>query len=131
MHSHSAAATPRQHGMADLFGWSPSPPVAPGETPRYPDIPGHKGARGGPSEQAAKIVAGYVTGRRAEVLDFIRQHGAPVTADDIAAQLRRSPLAIRPRVSELAAAGLIEPAAVRGVNESGMSANRWQIARAS
>jgi hypothetical protein len=52
----------------------------------------------------------------------------PLTADQIAIRLQRSPLSIRPRVSELAAAGKLVRADERGKNESGMSAIKWRAA---
>ena len=48
-----------------------------------------------------------------------------LTADEIAARLGESVLAIRPRVSELRASGLITQDG-RGKNKSGASAHRWK-----
>lgn len=109
-------------------GWQPSPPLVPDDTPpRYPDAPGFKGERNGPSEQAAKVIALGVTGRRAEVLDYLRTRATrPETADEIAAQLNRSILSIRPRVAELHKLGLVEAAPQRGTNLSGMTAHCWR-----
>lgn len=106
----------------DLFGWqAPEPP------PSYPQAAGFKGERDGPSERAAKIISRIVTGRRAEVLDYLKTKATePMTADQIAVRLGRTPFSIRPRVAELHALGLIEPASERGKNESGMTANRWR-----
>ena len=110
--------------MPDLFGIQ-SPSVA----PIYPHRPGFKSSRDGPSAQAAKVIAPTVTGRRREVLDYLRTRATePMTADDIAAALNRSPFGVRPRVSELAALGLIERADARGKNQSGMTASRWRLA---
>jgi hypothetical protein len=114
------------HSTADLFGWI-SPPIAPAEPAHYPAAPGFKGPRDGPSHEAAKAVALSVTGRRREVLDFLRTRATePMTADAIAAALSRSILSIRPRVCELHALGLIEADTTRGKNESGMTASRWK-----
>lgn len=110
---------------ADLFGWAP--PTAPGESARYPATPGYRGGRDGPSAAAAKMIASSVTGRRREVLEFLRSRARePMTADEIAVAINRSPFAVRPRVSELAALKLIERADTRGKNTSGMSASRWR-----
>lgn len=109
----------------DLFGFSP--PTAP-DSPRYPNAPGFKGKRGGPSEQAAKRIAPIVTGRKREVLAFLATKAPePMTADEIARHLQRTPFSIRPRVSELHQMGLVEPVPVRGRNESGLSAWRWRV----
>ncbi len=111
----------------DLFGYVPSPPTA----PLYPPHgAGFKGERGGTSEEAAKAIALSVTGRRREVLEFLRTKAAePMTADEIAVALQRSILSIRPRVSELYQMGLVEPHSTRGRNESsGLLARKWRPA---
>lgn len=105
-------------------GWQPSPSIVPDS---YPHSPGYKGERDGPSERAAKVIALTVTGRRAEVLSYLRTRAAgPETADEIATGLNRSILSIRPRVAELHAMGMVEAVAQRGRNESGMTAHRWK-----
>lgn len=109
----------------DLFGWTASPDISP--TAHYPHTVGFKGGRDGPSAQAAKAIAGTVTGRRLEILDFLRHRAAePMTADAIASAIGRNILGVRPRVSELAALNLIERADTRGKNQSGMTASRWR-----
>jgi predicted XRE-type DNA-binding protein len=65
---------------------------------RYPNKPGSKG--GGASKDAAEKITS-----RAEVLRtniaVMMQKGYRLTADEIAARMKESVLAIRPRISEL------------------------------
>ena len=49
-----------------------------------------------------------------------------MTADEIAAKLGQSVLAVRPRVSELFHAGLIEKTGERRPNASGLNAYVWK-----
>lgn len=93
----------------------------------FPEIPGYKVE--GPSADAADKMAGTAKTLRAEVLRtlILTTHG--MTADEIATELHRSILSVRPRVSELHRLGLIRPTERRGRNESGMSATVWVVAR--
>jgi predicted ArsR family transcriptional regulator len=65
---------------------------------------------------------------RARVLELLAATPAGLTADEIAAKLAESVLAIRPRVSELFHAGLIEKTGARRRNASGLSAHVWKKA---
>jgi predicted ArsR family transcriptional regulator len=105
----------------DLFGWDDRPT-------RYPEVAGAK-ANGGPSAEAAIKVAGTASRLRRLVLDELVRRG-PATADEIATRLERSALAIRPRLSELRAVGLIEDAGDRRKNRSGLSASVWRATSA-
>jgi predicted ArsR family transcriptional regulator len=60
------------------------------------------------------------------VLDVLAATPAGLTADEIAAALEESVLAVRPRVSELFHAGLIEKTGERRRNQSGLSAHVWK-----
>lgn len=93
-------------------------------TARYPRQPGFKAP--GPSEEAARRVAGDASRLRAAVLAELHQWAGGRTADEIAAGLRRSILSVRPRVSELHADGKIMPTDDRRRNESGHSATVWK-----
>lgn len=95
-----------------------------GPVRRYPRQPGFKAL--GASEEAARHVAGAATRLRAEVLTEL-SHGSG-TADEIAKRMRRSPLSVRPRLSELKAMGKITATGERRRNESGMSASVWKVA---
>jgi len=108
----------------DLFGFLPEIPPD-----HYPLVPGFKGEAGGPSQRAAEKIAPTVTGLRKLVLDVFKG-GETLTADKVAVRLERSPFSIRPRVAELNKLGLIAAAPDRAVNESGMTAHRWQITEA-
>jgi predicted transcriptional regulator len=59
----------------------------------------------------------------------LRLHGDDgATADEIADELNRSILSIRPRFSELLRQGLIRDTGVRRGNQSGCSAKVWRVA---
>jgi hypothetical protein len=102
-----------------LFAEHAAPPLV----PRYPERPGFKAI--GASEEAARHVAGDAARLRAEVLAEL--HNGPGTADEIAKRMQRSPLSIRPRVSELKAMSKIAATGERRRNESGMSASVWRV----
>lgn len=88
----------------------------------YPFLPGFKKA--GTSADAAKALA-PVTGniRNAVYLELLR---APGTADEIAARLDLSILAVRPRLTELMKLGRIEESGERRANKSGKKATVWR-----
>lgn len=91
----------------------------------YPAGPGYKVR--GPSAEAARQIAGKIKRLQADVLAELRRWPAGRTADQIADGLQRSPLSIRPRVTELKALGKIVPTGERRRNESGMSASVWKV----
>ena len=105
-----------------LFGPTPEAPA-----PRsiYPNRPGFKSR--GASEEAARHVTGEASRLRAAVLAELQRWPAGRTADEIAQDLRRSPLSVRPRLSELKAMGKIVATGDRRRNESGMSASVWKV----
>ena len=106
----------------NLFDWHDWPP----SESSYPDSPGFKEFT--TSRDAAIAIAAKAKTLRAKVLEFIAGEPDALTADQIAIRMQRSPFSIRPRISELSAAGLIERAEDRGKNEFGMSAARWRVA---
>jgi len=63
---------------------------------------------------------------RALVLEMLAAAPSGMTADEIAAKLGQSVLAVRPRVSELFHAGLIEKTGERRPNASGLNAYVWK-----
>jgi predicted ArsR family transcriptional regulator len=67
---------------------------------------------------------------RALVLAVLAATPCRLTADEIAAKLDASVLAVRPRVSELFHAGLIEKTGERRPNASGLNAHVWKKAAA-
>lgn len=91
----------------------------------YPETPGFK--TDGPSLVAALNVAEDAATLRAAVLDSLDKHG-PATADECAARLNRSILSVRPRFSELRAAGKIGDSGERRRNSSGHTATVWRCA---
>lgn len=90
--------------------------------PAYPIAPGAK--EGTTSLEAALTVAKRVLVLRRRVLESIR--ACEGTADLIAERLNETPLAVRPRVSELRKLGLIEPTGRRVKNASGATAHVWR-----
>lgn len=103
-------------GMKDhAYGDTPAP---------YPASPGWKAP--GTSQEAAGKVASNATILRDQVMQEIKAAGQDgITADDVAARLHKSVLAVRPRVSELYTSEQIQIAG-RGKNASGMTVNKWR-----
>jgi predicted ArsR family transcriptional regulator len=97
----------------------------------YPGTPGWKAE--GPSRDAAKAVTRHAKTLRDRVHRFLQeQYPSAYSADQIAARLGETILSVRPRVSELHKAQLIEAVASRSKNQSGMTANCWRaVASAS
>ena len=91
-----------------------------GET--YPDVPGFK--RHGTSQEAAAEVAEEAS--KLQMACFACLKIAPLTADEVATQLGRSVLAIRPRISELVAKGWVVETPQRRINASGKWAAVWR-----
>jgi hypothetical protein len=104
-------------GGGDLFGWAD-------EREGYPDSPGFK--EGDTSREAAEAMAVRAGTLRRLAYDWICKHPHH-TADEVAEALDESPLAIRPRISELRIAGLIINDG-RGLNRSGKAAHLWVAA---
>jgi predicted HTH transcriptional regulator len=100
----------------DLFGWSRS---------HYPEDPGFKEDQ--TSREAAEDIKARAVILRAQCYKFIHLNPGH-TADEIAEALNESPLAIRPRISELRTTKLITNHG-RGINKSGMTAHRWVTRR--
>ena len=95
----------------------------------YPELPGFKA--GGTSAQAAFAVKEDAETLRERCLDMLQLRG-DLTADEAADYIGRSVLSIRPRFSELHAAGRITQAMyngkpVRRKNNSGHSAQVWTV----
>jgi hypothetical protein len=91
----------------------------------YPDNPGFKAA--GTSQEAAKIIAAHAKTLRSRVLREIASMPSGLSADEVAARLKASILAVRPRVSELHRAGEIRKSEGRAKNASGMAAAVWVV----
>jgi predicted ArsR family transcriptional regulator len=82
---------------------------------------------------AGRIVAaqsGRIERLRRLALAALAAAPGGLTADEIAAALDESVLAVRPRVSELFHAGLIEKTGDRRPNASGLCAHVWKKAAA-
>lgn len=94
------------------------------EFDKYPEAAGHK-EQGGCSEEAAATVDAATL--RGAVLRVLRREN--LTADEVACKLSLSPLAIRPRCSELFAKGLIRKTEERRCNRSGKRATVWEFVR--
>jgi hypothetical protein len=91
--------------------------------PRYPNVPGFK--RPGTSEQAAREVESEASHLRAACYRCLLEQ--PSTADEVAAKLGRSVLAIRPRISELVAKFRVIETPQRRKNVSGKWAAVWKV----
>jgi hypothetical protein len=89
---------------------------------RYPSAPGHRDTD--TSREAAKDMASRATGLRLAVLGALAQDR---TADECAAVLGESVLAVRPRTTELKRLGLITDTGERRPNASGKRAIVWRL----
>ncbi|WP_316206019.1 hypothetical protein [Bradyrhizobium sp. SZCCHNR3058] len=86
----------------------------------YPTTPGSK--TGGASEDAAKRIIGRAAMLRSTITDLMLK-GYRLTADEIAAQMKESPFAIRPRCTELVKTGILIKTQDRRKNVSGATAH--------
>lgn len=91
---------------------------------RYPALPGYKA--GDTSAAAADSMTESAPILRERCLDRLRM--GPASADEVAAWLGVSILAIRPRFSELHKAGAIIDTGDRRPNACGRSAKVWRCA---
>lgn len=102
--------------MTDLFTWRHG----------YPDRAGYKEATTSRDAAAAIDASGRGATLRRRIEAFLTMGGTG-TADEIAAVLRESILAVRPRVSELRRLGVIEPTGERRISDGGRPAHVWKI----
>jgi predicted transcriptional regulator len=87
----------------------------------YPENAGYKEVGGCSQEAAAEMDAKTLRG---EVLTCLFKRS--LTADETAARLDRSVLAVRPRLSELLLLGLIKKTKKKRMNVSGKKAIVWK-----
>lgn len=87
----------------------------------YPNVPGS--APVDTSEEAAESMRNSAPTLRAKAMEIIRR--TPSTADEVAATLNQTVLAIRPRITELFKMGRIEDTGYRRKNASGRRAVVW------
>lgn len=92
-------------------------------THAYPDAPGFK--EHGTSAEAARRMEPRANSLQEQAYATLREHSAGLTADEVAAIMGETVLAIRPRLSELKLAGRIERTGQRRKNVSGMFAAVW------
>jgi hypothetical protein len=86
----------------------------------YPNTPGSKG--GGASKDAADAMQSRAETLRSDI-SVLMQKGYRLTADEIAARMNETVLAIRPRVSELVKQNILVKTGERRKNISGMTAH--------
>ena len=94
----------------------------------YPEVPGTKERDGTASRDAATGFASEARRLQDAAYRCLLQLG-PQTADEIAEQLRKDRLAIRPRLTELKQLGLVRKTELRRKNASGMKATVWEAIR--
>ncbi len=92
------------------------------EQEHYPDSPGYKAE--GPSRESAEKITSRAETLRGLVAALLQ--GQELTADECALHLGESVLAVRPRLSELHAAGRIMDSGRRRRNASGHNATVWR-----
>lgn len=79
------------------------------------------------SEAAAGRVESRAGTLRAAVLDVLRSASGPLSPDAVADILREDKLSIRPRFTELKAAGKIRDSGARGKTDMGRSCILWEV----
>ena len=109
--------TPPEQLVGDLFDR--------GE-PVYPAFPGSKGAE--TSREAAEVIVPLASNWRGKVARlYFERHPRDFTADEAARELGATPFMIRPRVTELGMAGLLERTGERRRNpDSTLNAAVWR-----
>ena len=85
----------------------------------YPEAPGHRDTD--TSFDAARSMDGIAGRLRQEAFKFLTQSGG-ATADEVAAHVGVSVLAMRPRITELKQQGVIVDSGLRRLNRSGRRA---------
>lgn len=100
----------------------------------YPHAPGFKNKTEETSFRAAKSVTGSAKAIREEAMAILTWNN--LTAHEVAGKIRpegmddvafvRFEHSVQSRISELRAAGLVEPTKIRRKNESGQTAVVWQ-----
>lgn len=91
---------------------------------RYPNAPGWRDPD--TSRKAAQSMVGRTPALRGKVLSALREHG-PMTADETAAIIDETVLAVRPRFSECLALGFVRDTGARRPNASQRSAKVFEI----
>lgn len=92
-------------------------------THAYPHDPGFK--EHGTSFESARRMEPRAGTLREQAYAILSQHSAGLTADEVAARMGETVLAIRPRLTELKLAGRIERNGQKRPNVSGMNASVW------
>jgi len=90
---------------------------------RYPHQPGHR--RRSTSRAAAEHMRPKARSLRDRCYAVLER--GPATADEVAGSVGETVLAIRPRITELAALGFIEDGGARRRNVSGRQAIVWRV----
>jgi hypothetical protein len=90
----------------------------------YPSQPGYKAP--GTSRMAAERIAPRAKSIREEALALLKT--ASLTADEVAAKLGKSVLAVRPRIAEAHLLGLLIDTGKTRPNASGLAATVWKSA---
>lgn len=88
----------------------------------YPETPGYK--KSGTSKAAADSMIKKAPSLQQKVLDVLFHQD--LTADECAAEIGRSLLSIRPRLTELLRLGKIADTGLTRANDSGKQATVWR-----
>jgi predicted ArsR family transcriptional regulator len=98
-------------------------------TSNYPDSPGYRRNAPETSREAAEAIAPMARCHRDQILAVIKNaYPESRSSDQIANMIGLSPYSVRPRVSELQAAGKIERTDDRAKNDAGRSVVLWRAA---
>lgn len=89
----------------------------------YPDRPGFKARE--TAKAAADAMAPKEKSLRARVFDELRK--GPGTPEELALRLGEPLMNVRPRLSQLSAADLVEDSGERGPADGGRKSIRWRV----
>lgn len=79
------------------------------------------------SKEAAEKIEVRAGSLRAQVIEYLGKTSMPRSADEIAQALGQDRLAVRPRITELRKANMIEDSGERSLNKSRRSAILWRL----
>jgi len=102
---------------------------APQGATTYPDHPGYRHNAPETSKEAADAIAPMARNHRDQILAVLKAaYPDSRSSDQIGATIGLSPYSVRPRVSELQAAGKVERTDDRTKNDGGRTVTLWRAA---
>jgi hypothetical protein len=101
-------------------------PVASEDGSSYPYSPGSRGNSPNTSYEAATTIAPIAPDHRARILAALQAHSAGLCSEQIGRIVGLSVYAVRPRISELLALGIVEETGDTVKNDRGRNVTIWK-----